>query len=147
VTFNGKPLKGGSITFANTEGGQSASTTIGEDGSYSIPKLTGGEYKICIDTTFLKPPPGSGPPGYSGSSGSRGPQTMTKSQSIPKSAVPKDSEVPEGYRPSNPADAATVKNAKLFVAIPAKYSNPDTTDLTYTFPGGDQTHNIDIKDK
>jgi len=145
VTFNGKPLKGGSVTFNNTEGGPSASATIGEDGSYSIPKLTGGEYKVCIDTSFLKPSPG-GPAGYSGSGGPRGPQGA-KTQSIPKSAPPKDADIPEGYHPSSPADAAAVKNSKLYIAIPAKYGKPDTTDLSYNFPGGEQTHNIDIKDK
>ncbi|HUR52694.1 MAG TPA: hypothetical protein VMZ71_01090 [Gemmataceae bacterium] len=53
--------------------------------------------------------------------------------------------MPEGYTPSNPADAASVQNAKRYVQIPEKYADPKNTDLTFTVGGGTQTFDIDLK--
>jgi hypothetical protein len=58
VTYQGKPLKGGTVSFASTEGRQSFSASIADDGSYTIPNLVGGSYKVCVETESLKPPPG-----------------------------------------------------------------------------------------
>jgi hypothetical protein len=54
-------------------------------------------------------------------------------------------QVPEGYKPSNPAEAAVARNAKRYVQIPESYAKPETTDLSYAFPGGDQTFDINLK--
>lgn len=141
VTYMNKPLKGGSIAFVSTEGRQSFSTSIREDGTFTIDQITGGDYKVCVDTSFLQPPASS--VGYKGSGGMSAPAAAKGPP--PKSAPPPDATIPEGYKPSNPAEANAVANAKKYMQIPDKYKDADKTDLTYTVTGGPQTHNLELK--
>src|SRR5262245_3907279 len=107
VSYNGKVLKGGKVVFVSTNGGQSVSGPINEDGTYLIHELPTGSHKSCVDTSFLKgasgpaAPIGAGAPG-----GPKGPPS--------KGAGGK---VVEG--PPTPGDAA--QNTKKYVAIPDKY--------------------------
>lgn len=131
VSHNGKALKGGSVTFISTEGLISDSGAIGEDGRYSVPQITSGKFKVCVDTSFLAPPSIGGPRGASAP--------------ITGAAPPPGALIPEGYKPSNPADAAIVSNAKKYVKIPTKYKFEDQTDLSYEVKAGPQTYDIDLK--
>ena len=100
VSYLTKPLKGGSVTFISTEGRPSASTTINEDGTYTVSNLQAGSYKICVDTSLLKPSADAG--GYpAGAKGDKG----------VKGAPPPDAVLPEGYKPSNPAEAQAAARA------------------------------------
>lgn len=56
ITVAGEPLTEGSLAFQNTETGRSGSSTIGEDGSYSIPKLLVGTYQVLILPPPMPPP-------------------------------------------------------------------------------------------
>lgn len=136
VTYQGKALKGGGVGFVSTDGGRSYGSGIGEDGSYTIPDLEGGSYKITVETESLR--------GAQGPTGTMGPKTP----SIPKGAKtgpPPGANVPEGYTPSDPAAAAAANGLKRYVKIPGHYAETDKTDLTFTFKGGDVTHDIDLK--
>jgi hypothetical protein len=144
VTYNGKPLKGGSVTFVSDEGGQSASGEIGETGTYTVPKILGGKYKVCVDTSYLSPTQQVGG-GYTGSGGSKGRPPSAAPPAPKASGPPPGAEVPEGYTPSNPAEMAAATAAKKYVQIPEKYKTPEKTDLVFTFEGGSQTFNIDLK--
>lgn len=135
VTFGNKTLKGGNVTFISTEGLPSQSSGITEEGTYSVPSLTAGTYKVCVETESLKPPGFAGPPMGAGA---------------PKgTALDPDTPIPEGYHPSNPAEAslagAAARAKKLYVAIPGQYADPNKTDLQYTVVGGQQTYNIELK--
>src|SRR5262245_47013894 len=55
VFYQGKVVKGGNVTFVSSEGRPSLSATINEDGSYSVPKITAGAVKICVDTKSVNP--------------------------------------------------------------------------------------------
>ena len=139
VMYQGKPLNGGSVSFVSTEGNRSYAAGIKEDGTYTVPDLLGGSYKVCVETSSLKPsghqiPGGMGTP------------------AIPKGAktgAPADAPLPEGYIPqaagSDPAAAALASNKRKYVAIPEKYAKPDETDLAYTFKGGAETFDIELK--
>lgn len=135
VTYQGKTLKGGSVTFVSTEGRQSFAAGIGEDGTYSVPNIRGGEYKVCVETDSQKPPPDV----------MIGPGMKMPPVAKGKFGPPPDAPVPEGYTPSDPASAAAALAAKRYVKIPDQYKDPNTTTLTYTFPGGNQTFDIDLK--
>jgi hypothetical protein len=132
VTYNGKALKGGNVTFVGGAGQPSGSASIKEDGTYFIPKLAAGPYKVVVETESLRPPRairpkmGGGPP--------KG-----------KGGLPEGVEAPPGYSASSPADAVAAKNAKLYTHIPEKYSAADTTDLSYEIKGGEQKYDIDLK--
>lgn len=139
VTYQSKPLKGGTVAFISTEGHPSGTANIKEDGSYEVPKLMAGNYKVIVDTESLLPQRGAGTYGKGGGS-----------------AVPKDSKtvgpppgakIPDGYKTMNPndADAALKENAKRYVKIPPQYNKPDESGLEFTAVSGPQTHNIELK--
>jgi hypothetical protein len=133
VTYEGKPLKGGSVTLMKEGGATVFSGTIAEDGKYTVNGVQGGTYKVCVDTSYLKPP-------------AAGNKKFLKGPAAPKGfKPPPDMQLPEGYTPSNPAEAAAQASAKKYVAIPEKYSKAETTDLTYTATSGDQTFDIELK--
>jgi len=136
VIYQGKRLKGGYVTFVSTEGQPSKPAEIGIDGIYTIPSITAGNYKILVETDSLRP---QALPVADKGAKLTGPTAANKA----------GFNVPEGYTPSSPADAALVaanqKNAAKYVAIPPGYSDADKTTLTYTVVGGEQTHDIELK--
>ncbi len=54
VYYQGTPLKGGNVLFRNVEKNQSGTSSIAEDGSYTIPQLPPGLVKITVETESLK---------------------------------------------------------------------------------------------
>jgi hypothetical protein len=165
VTYKGSALKGGRIVFENEEGGPGFSTTINEDGTYLIPNVLSGRYKVCVETETLKfgttksdsggsgstmkGPPGGMPPGVKGP-GAGGYKAPGGAADVLKSAEsgkiktgpPKgENGMPEGagYRDGF---ATMRENASRYVQIPAKYAKPETTDLTVEIRG---TQVYDVK--
>jgi hypothetical protein len=49
VTYKGKPLPAGTITFAGADA-KAVSAPLAEDGTYAATKIEPGTYKIAIDT-------------------------------------------------------------------------------------------------
>ena len=140
VTFKDQSLKGGTVGFIGTDGQQSATATINEDGTYEIPQVQAGTYQVIVDTQSLKPKQSgnipSGPKGTS--SNSPDPKTM----GAPPGAV-----LPDGYKTMSPveAEAAQKANLKRYIAIPADYADPAKSGLTITVTGGSQVYNIELK--
>lgn len=146
VSYNGKPLMGGSVTFVSQDGNSSRSTDISETGTFSLDKLVAGDYKVCVDTSFLAPQNTSGLPAMgSGGKMMMPPPTQPTIPKGAKTAPPKDASVPEGYAPSDPATMASAQNAKKYVKIPEKYKDPDKTDLRFQAKGGPETFPIELK--
>src|SRR5262245_30640892 len=54
VTYQGKALKGGGVTFVSADGGRSFVGAIGPDGSYKVPDIVAGTYKVTVDNNSLK---------------------------------------------------------------------------------------------
>ena len=134
VTYKGVPLKGGNVSLVSTDGGNSYAGVVGEDGTYSIPKVTTGAFKVCVETDSLKPSPAGA--GVKGSGPSGAPKN---------SGPPPGANVPEGYSASDPASAAAASKAKRYTQIPDKYGKAETTDLTFEVKGGDNKFDIDLK--
>jgi hypothetical protein len=53
VTFNGKPLPSGTVTFVSKDGKTTVAGAIAEDGTYRV-ILPGGEYGVAITTAPQK---------------------------------------------------------------------------------------------
>jgi len=116
VYCDGKPLKGGNVTFVST-GNPSISTKINEDGSYQTEPISVGEVKICVETESWNP---------------RG-KTMGMMNKAP----------PGQASPAAPSGSAA-DMLKRYVPIPSNYSDPEKTPLTYTVKRGSQTHDIKL---
>jgi hypothetical protein len=145
VSYQGKTLKGGSIAFVSTEGRMSFAGTIKDDGTYEVPDVVGGSYKVCVDTAWLKSGGGATTnPMYTGY-GAKKP-SAPKQADPPKGAGPPP-DAPEDHKAtaSSPMGMQAAKNQKKYVEIPSKYASPETTDLTFTFNGGSAPFDIDLK--
>ena len=143
VTYKGEPLKGGTITFL---GPYTYSTDIKIDGSYEIPKMYSGSYRIAVETDSVKGEEGSGPFTFKTPGGMKLP---SKNQLPPEAKYPPIAKLPVnpkeyGYSQPNVNPDYDIK--KRYVQIPKKYADPNTSGLTYDFPGGAQTHNINLPD-
>jgi len=150
VTFKDAPLKGGNVTFAPASGqGPSFTGPINEDGTYSVTGVPADEYKVCVETEFLKGAAASGtggkstPPSVGGSSVAIGAGVPDLSKVKDKSAG--KNEMPEGY--AGDGLAKIKDNAKRYVKIPGDYATPATSDISVKVTGGSQTFDIPLKAK
>jgi hypothetical protein len=124
VIYKETPLKGGNVTFISTDGKQTLSTPIKDDGTYSIENMPVGPVTITVETESL----------------ASAAQAATQAGKSHRNTPPPGSGAPPGYGGSDAADFA-----KRYVKIPDNYANPDTSGLTYTVTPGSQTHDIELK--
>jgi hypothetical protein len=118
VSYNGKVLKGGYVTFIHAN--RTVSGQINQDGTYTIEDIPTGAVKICVATSHLSTKNRTGPASY---------------------APPKGAEAAGGdYTPPDRGAAA-----RRYTEIPAKYEKEGTSDLTYTVEGGQTTYDIKLK--
>lgn len=138
ISYNGTPLKGGTVSFHNTEQKESFGGIIEENGTYFVPTIYAGNYKIVVETESIKPRVGGGSMSYK--------KNTKKDEPAEKPLDPAIKEkVPEGYHPSNPGDAGAARAGKRFVQIPAEYGIAESTKLSYTVVGGAQTYDLELK--
>lgn len=118
VLFKGQPLPGGRVTFAAIKGGFASFAPIDENGNYKI-NAPIGEVLICVENRMLQ-----------------GQQLQRGTKTGPVRHLKK----PDSKEEEKPIKAGR------YVKIPERYSNCDTSGLTYTVTLGPQTHNIELSD-
>jgi hypothetical protein len=123
LTYKNNPLRGGTVTFQGVgQNGWAKTSSIAEDGSYSIDDVPKGPAQISVETQTVKP----------NRVGQAMAAQMTKGQNVP----------PEVLK-SSPFGQAM--QAEQYVAIPPKYSKPETSGLNYEVKGGKQQHDINLE--
>jgi len=123
VTTGKKHLTVGTVMFYG-KNGITASATISPDGTYSMPDAPLGECRVAVTVP-----------------------SMPMDPSIRARMKGKGPALPEG--PKNPEDPGAPAPPlavvpKEVVPIDQKYSNPDTSGLTFTVQKGEQTYNIEL---
>jgi hypothetical protein len=113
ITYKGKPLPGGTVTFYPGSGG-AYTGTIDKDGKYSVADVPAGTMTVSVETSSVKPRPNL--------QYGKGAQKMEASPGPGGSA---------GTSPSGPT-------GENYVEIPAKYANPQTSGLSATLTAGSQ---------
>jgi hypothetical protein len=120
VTYQGKPLLGGTVTFFAADNKVVGSSPISADGDYSIAKVPTGEVKITVSAPpFVIGGPNAPPPFMGKATGKPNPQ-LTKERAMKSQSLPR-------------------------VQIPGKYKIPEQSGLTYTVQSGKQEYSIDLK--
>jgi hypothetical protein len=128
VTYQGKPLPSGTITFLDARNEAVGSSPI-TDGKYTIYQVPVGPVKVLVTTPPPLPPNLRPPPPNPAREAMR--EAMIKKKTGGKSSAPPPA--PSDDRPPPP------------VRIPDKYGLADQSDLTYTVQPGKQEHAIDLK--
>jgi hypothetical protein len=119
VTYQGKPVTGGSIQFYSSSG-TPYSATIGVDGTYSVSDVPVGDAVVCVETESVNP--------------------------VHKASTGKDAERRQammgGRQPPAGQSSGTTADNPVYVKIPEKYSKQKTSPLTFAVKNGRQVHNI-----
>jgi hypothetical protein len=115
VFYKDKPLKGGNVTFVGTD---TVSSSISEDGSYTIEKIAAGPVKICVDTESLNPKKFKGVK-YSPPGGQKSPYANSS--------------------------VSAEDMARRYTAIPPDYADPAQTSEKYEIKPGPQEYDIKLK--
>jgi hypothetical protein len=115
VTYNGKTLGTGTVTFFGGKDGKQllASTTIDNEGAYSV-KLPPGSTTITVETV--------------------------EPEKSAMEGMPKPKDMLENTNPGGGAKPGR------FVAIPAKYKDPNQSGIKYDVKSGVNKYAIELKD-
>jgi hypothetical protein len=127
VTYRGKPLPGGAVTFFGPGDQMVGSAAISPDGDYRIPKVPVGPVRITVSAPAVIKDPKAPP-------APRGGKKMWRGLQDKKGLDARDLKIIE--------DA---KKSLIRLDVPAKYGLPDQSGLTYTVESGSQEHNIDLE--
>jgi hypothetical protein len=125
VTYNGKPIGAGTLTFHSPDKGDYTASLL-EDGSYDMSDVPAGTLTVTVDTEMYNP--NRKVPAYGGGKGA---------------GIDKDymEAMKKGGGQPNPDQG---KNN--YVKIPAKYAKADSSGLSVTLKAGKQEQNFDLKD-
>jgi hypothetical protein len=129
VMMKDEPLHSGMVTFITPDRKWTRTSGIGEDGSYTIEKAPIGPMKISIFS--------SGPT----------PRSQIKfKERMPGPEVAQGEDLPpRARRRINMGKGTSAATAPKGPAVPKKYNDPDTSELTYEVKPGAQEHNIELK--
>jgi len=139
VTYKGKPVPGGLITFRPADSRQnSVPAELDAEGKFSV-VLPAGEVTVSIDNRSLEPQPSFGtvvPPGLS-------PEIAKK-----LGGKAKATEGPVEVDPTKTADPPPTRRSGRYVPIPERYADTETSGLKFTVKGGgaEQTQNFELTD-
>lgn len=123
VTYKGKPIPGGLLTFRPADQSQNSATyELGRDGKFTL-ELPVGEAAICIDNREFEPRPATAP-------------AIPPGMNLP----------PEVVKSMQASSKESSKVSDRWVKLPEKYYQIETSDLKITVKGGQQTEVIEFKD-
>jgi len=117
VTYGGKPIPWGRVTFVSQDGDRKAVSAAIKDGRYEVKNCPTGKVKISVESFLARRiavPPGE------------------------QRGAAKGSKVP------SPLDLPPPEAIDQRLAIPPEYGNADTSGQEYEVGRGAQTHDIDL---
>ena len=123
VTYKGKPIPGGMVTFRPNEESMNSVTYVLEgDGKFKV-QLPVGNVKVCLDNREFEPRPATM-------------QAMAPGLNLP----------PEVAKSMQASSKESSRVSDRWVKIPSKYYELESTDLTFKVKGGKQSEKIELKD-
>lgn len=123
VTYAGKPVAGGHITFTPPEG-TPYQGTLNADGTFAFAGVPTGDMKVSIDTEYIK----SSQSGYNNM-----PMPANMPPEIAAKMKEKKAELPQATGPT-------------YMKIPEKYASVTSTPLTCKIEAGSQTKDFELTD-
>ncbi|MBM4068461.1 MAG: hypothetical protein FJ271_05885 [Planctomycetes bacterium] len=129
VTYQGKPVPGGRITFHPKDGGPAYTAEIQYDGTFAakdVPAL--GAVIVTVDNSFLK--------GAEGPIGDPTVEAKAKGENI--KVDPKMLQQKENVK-------VDTSKARKYIELPAKYAKKESSDLTWDIKAGNAPTTIELK--
>jgi hypothetical protein len=120
VSFNGQPIKAGSMKFYTAQGVAYDAQLTG-DGTYSATDIPEGELVITVETESISP-----------------------HKTAPQGAEAAKRAKANITQPPPPGMAPAPDPSALYIKIPEKYSNPKTSPLTVQVKSGRQVHDVKL---
>jgi hypothetical protein len=120
VTYKGQPVPAGRVTFVCQSGDNRSISAAIKDGRYTIADCPSGPVKISVETF---PPAGAAKPDASPPGAPKG--------------------ITAGFGPSANSESYASPPGQ-YVQLPARFANPDKSDLSYTVTAGKQDHDLDL---
>jgi hypothetical protein len=117
VTYRGKPVPSGNVTFVPERG--PAVTAVIDGGKYTAENVPAGPAKVAVTSVSVE----------------------VSSGFAKHMQPPKDAPIPPEARQALEAGAQIKKG----IDLPANYADPDKSGLSLKVTGGPQAHNIDLK--
>ncbi len=127
VTVKDEVVHNGMVTFMTPDRKWSQTSSIGEDGRYTIERVPVGPVKISV---------------YSGT-GSKRPSAKFKDR-MPTGEDVKEEDAPQMAR-RKAKMGKTGAPPPAGPSVPKKYNDPETSELTYEVKSGPQEYNIELK--
>jgi hypothetical protein len=128
VTMKDELLRHGMVTFATPDGTWSQTSGIGEDGRYTIERVPPGPVKISV---------------FGGAVDRKRSKSKFKER-MPTAEDVGDEDTPQKVR-RKAKMGTTGAPPPAGPAVPKKYNDPETSELTYEVKSGPQEHNIELK--
>jgi len=123
VTYQGKPIPGGMVTFRPQEESMNSVTFVLErDGKFKV-QLPVGNVKVCLDNREFEPRPATMP-------------AMAPGLNLP----------PEVAKSMQASSKESNRVSDRWVKIPLKYYELESTDLEFKVKGGQQSEKFELKD-
>jgi hypothetical protein len=147
VTFNGQPLKAGTVYFTYEQGGHQYRAEIKSDGTYQFSDIPAGIVVVTFDNSAFNPEQKS--PSYS-TMGQKYAKGVSKNINEYNAMAGKDHA--GGKAEGDNKDAVALskeekeKLAKVYVKLPKKYTSEKTSPLTFSVERGWQTKDFDLSD-
>lgn len=121
VTYQGRPVPWGRITFLSDVGDHVVKSTAITDGRYTLADFPAGPAVISVETFPPAPAPGAAPP-------RTGPVTAGAT----------------GIRPPENGNPFAAPSGDKYVWVPPQFANPDKSGLKYVVSAGKQDHPVDL---
>ncbi len=136
ITYKGKPLKSGTVTFVPDQGGGFTSEI--RDGEYKIERIPPGPAKIAVIPSSTIPP-------------MQYLMKMRPPKEVMEKAAPGKSIEGQAESPPPPGksiEAIPKSGPKIETPFPVnRFKDPNTSGLTYTVKSGSQVYDIELPDK
>jgi hypothetical protein len=142
VTYNGQPVKAGTVYFIYDQGGQYQSD-LKPEGTFQFMDVPEGNVKVLVTTETFNPD-------QKVISYTQRQKNLNKGYD--KSLREYDAFMGKGRDKAKAEDAPGLSKeqkealAKVYVKIPSKYNSETSTPLTYTVGRGRQTKDFDLTD-
>ena len=131
VTYNGKRVTGGIISFIPVDGNDRYFTDIKEDGTYLLKEAPKGDMVVVVETESINPdPPGRPKMELAGSKDSISSPKQQNEMMRKMGRVPADAGTPEGK----------------YVQIPLTYNEKSTSKLKTTLKSGKNEYDAVLTD-